>query len=60
MENNGLGKLLFMLMILIFIGVMSLIIVNSQNRETDYLLSRADYLISRSEASIERWNNRGR
>ena len=60
MENNGLGKLLFMLMILIFIGVMSLIIVNSQNRETDHLLSRADYLISRSEASIERWNNRGR
>lgn len=57
MKEITASKVILLILFMVFVAIMSLILVNHDDRETEALLSRADYLIARSEASIERWNH---
>lgn len=57
MKEITASKVVLLILFMVFVAIMSLILVNHDDRETEALLNRADYLISRSEASIERWNH---
>lgn len=57
MKEITASKVVLLILFMVFVAIMSLILVNHDDRETEALLDRADYLIARSEASIERWNH---
>ena len=51
MKEITASKVVLLILFMVFVAIMSLILVNHDDRETEALLNRADYLIARSEAS---------